>query len=344
MTRSRTLVVLGASVLSAAAAAAPASAETQTFGSSLAAPANLVEAHQADTAFWQSSLASPADGQVRSVRIKGRANSDPKAGVPGGETMWHLQALRRLADGSHEVIRTSQPFFVPHTGDAQQISSYAPDNFCISQGDVLAFNTVGGWDGVMTADGPYPHGTPLQIFSRVAGSTVSAFEGADRTNNGDRLTPASRPGEELLMQATVGSGTDAATHCPGGKITSNGTIQQAAAAPRAQKVTIPKQRVGVTRAGSISVSLFCLPGSGPCQGRLEVLSTGSKKRKRYGSRSFTIAAKSNGKARLRLNAAGRRAFKKARSKLEVRLQVVTDPGGADRSSAFNVVLRRRGKK
>lgn len=194
------------------------------FGSDLKAPANVVEARPADTAYWQTAFAggqkrtAPARGQVRSIKIKGIALSNPKAGVPGGETMFHLQALRKRPDGTLKILRTSGAFFLPPKGtDPQRITTYRPVNFCIAKGDVLAFNTVGGWD--TTADGPYSKGTPLQIFSAVAGSNVAEFFGPDKTNNGDIVKPKTAPGRghELLMQATIGTGSDGTALCPGGK-------------------------------------------------------------------------------------------------------------------------------
>ena len=60
----------------------------------------------------------------------------------------------------------SDAFDLPTKGsDPQAITTFKPTNFCIDTGDVLVFNTVGGWDGVMNMSGPYPMGTPLQIFS-----------------------------------------------------------------------------------------------------------------------------------------------------------------------------------
>ncbi|MEA2218746.1 MAG: hypothetical protein QOJ35_1372 [Solirubrobacteraceae bacterium] len=196
-----------------------------TFGSALTAPANVAEARQADTAYWQTTLTggrsprSPATGQVKSFKVKGIALSTPRAGVPGGETLFHLQALRKRANGTYKVLRTSQGFKLPHRGtDPQRITTYRPTNFCIAKGDVLALNTVGGWDGIANGAGPYPMGTPLQIFARVPGALVSEFMGAGKTNNGAILRPRTSRGRdhELLMQETVGTGRNGTGLCPGG--------------------------------------------------------------------------------------------------------------------------------
>lgn len=347
----RTSLAVAVAAAATLAGTGSAPAATQTFGSDLSAPAAIADAHQADTASWQNSLISPASGQIKSIRLKGKANSDPKPGVPGGETMWHLQALRRQADGSFLVLRTSQPFFVPNTGDAQQISTYAPQDFCITQGEYLAFNTVGGWDGIVNQTGPYPGGTPLQIFGRVPNAVVSQFEGADKTNNDDVMRASTRAGLELLMQAVVGTDTDAVTHCPGGRIASNGSIVNpngtgggggGPAAPKpAQRLTIPKQRITLPRSGTITVAVFCMPGVSRCQGTLNLLSKGSRKRVSYGSRSFNVGVKSNAKIKIKLNKAGRAAFRKKKSRLPILVSAVTKPGGADRTSTLGIALRRR---
>ena len=91
-------------------------------------------------------------------------------------------------------------------------------NFCVDAGDVLAFNTAGGWDGIVAGGGPFPNGTPLQIFSSVPGAVVSEFSGHNATGNGAILTPNTAPGQghELLMQLTLGTGSNATALCPGG--------------------------------------------------------------------------------------------------------------------------------
>jgi len=216
-----------AAVAAALLVAVPATSAAKriTFGSDLKAPANVTEARQADTAYWQTrfgdgrSAKAPANGQIRQIRIKGIALSNPKAGVPGGETMFHLQALRKRAGGTYKILRTSQALFLPPKGtDPQKITTYRPTNFCIAKGDVLVFNTVGGWDGIAAQTGLYPKGTPLQIFSNVAGASTLEFMGANQTNNGAIIKGSAAAGRsrELLMQATVGTGKDGTGLCKGG--------------------------------------------------------------------------------------------------------------------------------
>jgi hypothetical protein len=348
------IAAITTTLLGLALVPAAAGADTMTFGSTLAAPANVNQARQADTAYWQTSFAdahstvAPATGQITSIRLKGIALSNPVAGVSGGETMFHLQALHQQADGTYLILRSSQALFVPPNGtDPQTITTYTPENFCIAQGDVLAFNTVGGWDGIVTHDGPYKDGTPLQIFSRIGGGGVTEFEGANQTNNGDVLKPNPGPGAglELLMQMTVGTGPDATALCPGG--TAGGAPPPPPPGPpppppAPQKATLPaKQKVTVSKKGKLSISLFCLPGTAPCVGKVRVMTKGSTP-KQIGSASFNIGPKSTGHATILLTKTGLKLFKSSGKRLGVQFIAVTNPGGATRTSTFNTTLRKRG--
>jgi|GEM_PF-2207931 len=347
---------LTGALLALATLPAASSAAVQTFGSDLTAPANLPEARQADTAYWQASFAdgrspsAPASGQIRSFKVKGIALAKPVAGVIGGETMFHLQALHKNAGGTFTILRTSQAFFLPdRDADPQTVTTYAPENFCVDTGDLLVFNTVGGWDGIVDMSGPYPLGTPLQIFSRIPSASVSEFMGADKTNNGATITATNGAGRELLMQMSLGTGPDATPLCPGGT-----EGQPAPGGPGAtpttptpkpvviQKATIPpKQRVTVSSKGKLAVSVFCLPGTGRCSGIVRVMSKGAKPTS-LGSGTFNLGAKKGGHATVRLNALGRRRFSAAKGKLGVKLVAVTRPGGSTRTSSLAVTIRRRG--
>ncbi len=221
--RTVTTTVAAAAVLALVPASSVAS--LLSFGSTLKAPANVTKARQADTAYWQTALAggksprSPATGQIKSFKIKGIALSSPKAGVPGGETMFHLQSLRKRADGTYKILVTSQAFFLPGKGtNSQKVTTYRPINFCIKKGDSLVFNTVGGWDGIANRTGPYPDGTPLRIFAKATGSAVAEYTKANGTNNGNIIRAKATPGRghELLMRLTVGTGKNATGLCPGG--------------------------------------------------------------------------------------------------------------------------------
>jgi len=78
--------VLVTALAGLAIAPAPGFADQVTFGSDLSAPANVVQARQADTAYWQTRFAdgrnptAPANGQITSFKLKGIALANP---VPG---------------------------------------------------------------------------------------------------------------------------------------------------------------------------------------------------------------------------------------------------------------------
>lgn len=366
-------LAVAATLVAVAVAATPAAAAVQTFGSDLTAPANLVEKRQASTVFWQSSFAdgrslvAPASGQVRLVRIKGIALSDRTTpvgqGPPGGEREFHIQVMRPLADGTFQIRNpggTSGFLMLPGAGtDPQTVTSYSSDatqpyrtidNLCVQQGDRVVLNAIGGWDGIRDGTGPYPDGTPLEIFSVVADDVVSEFTGSDATNNGAIIQPTAGPNRELLMQVTVGTGPHATALCPGGTAGPEGPLALDAVAPlqtptapaRAQQATIPaKQRLTVSKNGKVSVALFCLPGSARCVGTLRIMSRGAP-RTSLGVAQFTIAATSPGHATIFLDASGRTSFERSGGRLPVELVAETNPGGASRRSTLLTTLRRRG--
>ena len=218
--------VAAAATAAALLVAVPASSDAAllSFGSTLKARANVKQARQADTAYWQTKLPggasprAPANGQIKAFKVKGIALSSWKPGSPpGGERMFHLQSLHKQPNGSYKILVTSQAFFLPGKGtNSQTITTFRPTNFCIAKGDSLVLNTVGGWDGIANRTGPYPDGTPLQIFSGVAGATVAAYTKANGTNNGNIIRGKSTAGRELLMRLTVGTGRNGTALCKGG--------------------------------------------------------------------------------------------------------------------------------
>jgi len=199
---------------------APAAAQAKkiVYGSDLTAPADIVEAHGADSVFWNISLANggataaPAGGQVVSVRVKGIVLPDP-TGRKTPTTMMHFQTLRQLPDGEMAVWLSSGPFYTPLGGDSQQINTYHPINMCVHKGDHLDFSDIGGnewWWGNYS-------GMPFQTFSRVAGSSINFYTKDAGTMNGSHWRPMlTKQGEELLMQMTLATGPDATWICPGG--------------------------------------------------------------------------------------------------------------------------------
>src|SRR3954470_5853698 len=156
--------------------ALPASgqAEVMLFGSDLKAPADVIEHHGADSAFWNVKLgaghatAAPADGQVTEVKVKGTVIPDPTGRIKP-TAMIHFQVLHPMGDGSVKVMLSSGAFYTPLGGDSQQINTYAPINLCVHKGDYVDFNDIGGnewhWGSF--------DGMPFQTFSRVPGSATN---------------------------------------------------------------------------------------------------------------------------------------------------------------------------
>ena len=227
-----------------------------TFGSPLRVPATLDTANNlgyegfdpvlnvhvfhdgADTALWNSALAggtatAPAAGQVLSVAVEGCA--DPAPGGPPPLTQFHFQSLTPIAGGGATVDVTSQPFDLPVCGTAtptgaiasgSTITRYAPDNECVAAGGLVDFNDEGGFDPNF-----YPSGVRYEVIGAVAGSTMPSYILANGTNNGDTLSAmnvtatngfVANPNEELMLQATLGTGPDATPLCPGGGTTGGG--------------------------------------------------------------------------------------------------------------------------
>ena len=146
------------------------------------------------------------------------------------------------------------------------------------------------------------------------------------------------------MQGTVGTGPDATPLCPGGTkgLPNGGAPPPPPPPPPPQKATLPaKQKVTVSKKGKLSVSVFCLPGTAACVGKVRVMTKGAAP-KSIGSGSFYIGPKSTGHATIFLTKTGRSLFNRGGGKLAVNLVAETNPGGETRRSTLAVTLRRRG--
>jgi hypothetical protein len=192
-----------------AALALPTAAEAGTihFGSDLSAPANKIEAHPVDSAFWAKALPgglrvrAPARGRVSTIKLKGSVvRHDGATPV----TLVHFQILHPTSNGKVQVKLTSGNFHVPVGGDPNRISTFHPVNLCAKQGDYVSFTDVGGYKPPH-----YPHGTPFRVFSSVPDAVTNFFSKAGGTNNGKSFKGAPHQGEELLMRMTLLTGQDA---------------------------------------------------------------------------------------------------------------------------------------
>ena len=105
--------------------AGAAQAKLTTMGSNLSAPANMAEAHGADSVFWSITLAGgartrvPAYGQITRIRMKGMVLTNTAPPLTGG----NFAALRPNRDGSVTIRQRSQPIDIPSSGDPNQITT-----------------------------------------------------------------------------------------------------------------------------------------------------------------------------------------------------------------------------
>jgi hypothetical protein len=267
-------IVVGATMAICWTALVPASsgAAISTFGSPLTVPATLDTAsnlaYQAmhsgsDTALWNVNLpgglsAAPTVGLLLKVEIEGCAVPSPEGPAP--LTQFHIQSLVPTSTGA-TVAKTSQPFDVPVCGVAgasgATISSYQPSNFCIAQGEYIAFNDEGGY-----VAGAYPAGVPYRVMASAAGATLDSFIGS--SGNGAELSSsiassvdgfATNGDVELLLRATLGTGSDGAPGCGG----SAPPPPPSVTSPRTSlpNVGLTPQTDGINRRGVVSVAIFC---------------------------------------------------------------------------------------
>ncbi len=229
-----------------------------TIGSDLSLPATLNTVTSvpppnhfgADSALWNyflggGSAGAPASGQVLLVRVKGCAQAT--AGAPTTSTEIHFQDLIAQPNGSFVVDVTTQAFNLPICGagvDQNTVTTFAPTNFCVNQGDYIDLNDNGGFEATF-----YPNGVPLLVLASRPGSTLDSFIRHNGTDNGDTLSPSDvttfdgfgqSSNEELLLQAVLATGPDATPLCPGGSL---GT-------PAAPTIVAAPTPTGVTTGGA----------------------------------------------------------------------------------------------
>jgi hypothetical protein len=212
----------------------------------------------ADAALWNVAQASgqpsaPAAGQAVKVRLEGCAMGAPEGPAP--LTQIHFQDISLLPGGGAKVNLSSQPFNLPVCGQngasGSTVSTYEPINLCVSQGDYVAFNEEGGF-----VEHVYQSGVPLQVLGSAKRSTLDSFIRNNGTGNGAILsgldtTPmdgfAANQNEELMLQATLGTGPDATPACGGRK----------GVPPPLAPMRVSPQTDGVNHSGIVSVAVFC---------------------------------------------------------------------------------------
>jgi len=310
---SRLLLGIGLASLIAIVVPPSSRAAVSTFGSPLSVPATLNTAvnlgyqgtntdvppspeapngvvhtyhYGADDALWNAAQAvgspqAPMTGQALKVSLEGCAQAAP--GGPAPLTQIHLQDLSPLPGGGARVNLTSQAFSIPVCGQGgasgSTVTTYEPINLCVSQGDYVAFNDEGGF-----VEHAYQSGVAYQVLGSVGGSTLDSFIRNNGTDNGDTLSAmdttsmdgfAFSPGEELMLQVTLGTGQNATHICAGGT---------AGLPPVLAPMRVSPQTDGINHAGIVSVAVFCRVS--PCNG-VVTLSTGGGHTK-YGHSSFNL--------------------------------------------------------
>ncbi|MEA2170515.1 MAG: hypothetical protein QOF76_3815 [Solirubrobacteraceae bacterium] len=197
--------------------AAPAAAGTVTIGSDLSTPASSAVSNPTDWNAWNTKLPgrkfrSPVQGELNAVRIKGRI--DPGGAKP--VVSMNVQVLRPKRGGKVQTIVTSQSLPLPYGGDAQQVSRYgrgdldlANTRTCVKKGDYVSIFSSGGFSP------QYPMGVPFAFFGDHTGATATVFKGKGGGANGDGKVYRGKPkvGQELLLQAEIGTGPDARYTC-----------------------------------------------------------------------------------------------------------------------------------
>jgi hypothetical protein len=324
--------------------AGTAGAATLTFGSPMTVPAGRDTANDlayqgsnvalpgsvfhiphdgADGALWNVRLpagdpTAPMGGQVVSVRLEGCAKSNG----PSPLTQIHFQSLAPLAGGGAKVELTSQAFDIPVCGvggaSGSTVSSYDPINLCVAQGDYVAFNEEGGFVGAQNGPPPYPAGVPYMVIGDVTGATMDSFIRNNGVGNGATFSPsdttshdgfASNPGEELMLQATLATGPDAAPICPGGtKGLPPPGSSRASHRHAYPTLTIPTPQLdGMNIRGVVQVAVYCHSASG-CTGTITLHSKPHRGSHSVwlGSARFVVGAHRTGKARVHLSSLARR--------------------------------------
>lgn len=222
---------------------------------------------------------------------------EPAGPAPLNEV--HFQHLVPRGDGSMFVAQSTAPFYVPFTGDRDQISAFVPENLCVEQGDIINFNDEGGWGGPNSSF--YPQGVPFRVFGAVPGSSTARFTKDQGTNNGDTLYPTVVHGQELLMQLVMGTGMDVSEPCGGPRRHPDGSL---VTFPEKMHVITP-QRAYVRSNRRVEPAAYCASKS-PCLGLARLVANGHT----IGKAWFWIAGQDGAHIPMRLTRAAYRALRR----------------------------------
>lgn len=282
----------------------------------------------ADTALWNTQVAggpagAPEAGQVVKVNLEGCAKPAPNGPPP--LTQIHFQVLSPQPEGSAKVELTSQPFDIPVCGQngagGSTVSTYEPVNLCVNTGDYVDFNDEGGF-----VEGAYRSGVPYQVMGSAPGSTMDSFIKGGGTDNGAVMSTsenaamegfASNHEEELMLQAVLGTGSDARYVCPGG-------TKEAPPASSREAVGVVPQSEFVDHTHTTSVAIYCRLSAG-CTGIATLSSPDG--RIQYGTAHFVIPGRKTSHVRIAVNHTALRALRKYHSRLTTTVAVVVGGQG-----------------
>ncbi|HXD55742.1 MAG TPA: hypothetical protein VN618_13370 [Solirubrobacteraceae bacterium] len=337
---------------------ARARAGTLTFGPALDVPATLDTAENlnyegtgiqlpgsvfhvnhdgADTVLWNVAQPGgdprvPAGGQIVSFSLEGCARRP--AGAPPPLTQIHFQDLVPSA-GGFTIAISSQAFEIPVCGvggaSGSTVTGYAPGNFCVSQGDYVAFNDEGGFAAGEGGPPPYPAGVPYQVIGRVPGASMDSFIRDSGTNNGTAISPSDRTnhdgfatneGEQLMLQATLATGPDASTSCPGGTKGAAPPPSGYRQVPRAPELQVGKQTDGINHRGIAAIALYC-HAAGGCRGTMTLTAAAGHGHGRHLSQSFALPGGTTTHVPIRVPRAIMALARKRRSGVLMRLRVLS---------------------
>jgi hypothetical protein len=223
----------------------------------------------ADTALWNvsgggagpnataasgHSAGVPVTGQATQIKLEGCAK--PASGGPAPLNQIHFQDVSPLPGGGVHVNLTSQAFEIPVCGAGgasdSTVTTYEPVNLCVSQGDYVAFNDEGGY-----VENVYRNGVPYEVLGAVRGATMDSFIRNEGTVNGSSLLSsevsamegfAANRNEELMMQLTLATGSEATHLCAGGT---------AGLPPVLPPIRVSPQTDGINHERIVSVAVYC---------------------------------------------------------------------------------------
>jgi hypothetical protein len=297
-------------------------AAVDTIGSDLSGTATTAIQRTEDTALAQltgpggGQPTVPNSGQILDVKVKGCSSKDA---AQNPETALFVQDLKP-SGGGYKVETSSQRFHLPICGaggDANHVSTFAPQDQCVARGDLVGIVVGGQTPG-------YPNGTRYLIAKPAGGAALGLLSGNGRTVTGSTYNFERQGDTELLMQARIGSAGDSPSRCaadPGGPTggggggsggggggSGGGGSGGGGGGTRVSASSLSMPRRVTADNGRISVPTTChLASSETCRFSL-VAGISNKGKTRVGSLAGAVGGGESKPLQLRLNKKGRSAL------------------------------------